>query len=114
MENIPDWEVKNFCQSIFAKFKVEEEQSQSNEKNDYNSTIFGLFSHPEYAYILPWNLRDMSALMIAEQLTLVDAVRFCCLIFLKIFCRELESISSRVLSSLQKKFDLFCFSNKIF
>ena len=72
VKRIPDRELQSQCQNLLAQFQRDEDQLQSSTDRNNNT------SNSDYQqgvdYIAPWNLLAMSSTMVAEQLTIVDAV----------------------------------------
>lgn len=77
IKNMPDRDVQKEGQSLLEELKKEEENTQSNtDKNNNNNKSRNsyLYNEKGFDYVKPWNILDMPSTMIAEQLTIVDAV----------------------------------------
>lgn len=75
MKQIPDRELQHQCQKLLEQFKDEEDADASNvDKNNNFSLGDHLYSQRGFDYVSPWSLLDMPSAVVAEQLTIVDAV----------------------------------------
>ena len=81
LRHFPDRESQKQCNVLLEQFQYDEENNPSNldDNNNYrhqNSSSHYLAHQRGLDYITPCNILEMSSTMIAEQLTIVDAV--CC------------------------------------
>jgi hypothetical protein len=84
LKHIHDTDLQKQGKILLEQLKKDEESLpidvNNNSKNDY------LYHQKGFDYLTPWNILDMSSAMIAEQLTIVDAVNSILNIVFKIFC----------------------------
>ena len=82
LRHFPDRDSKKQCHVLLEQFQYDEENNPSNvdDNNNYrhqNSSSHSLANQRGLDYVTPCNILEMSSTMIAEQLTIVDAV--CCI-----------------------------------
>jgi hypothetical protein len=80
IKHIPDRDLQNQGQTLLEEFKKNEENIQfdldnnNNNSNNNNSKNDYVYNRKGFDYLTPWNLLDISSTIVAEQLTIVDAV----------------------------------------
>ena len=73
---MPERDIQKHGQKLLEEFKKDEETNKLNidNNNNDNSKTSSVYNEKGFDYLAPWNILEMSSTMIAEQLTIVDAV----------------------------------------
>ncbi len=75
INHIPDKDLQKQGQNLLEELENKEENIPSDTDNNNNHSKDGsVYNQKGFDYLTPWNILDMSSTIIAEQLTIVDAV----------------------------------------
>jgi hypothetical protein len=74
IKHIPDRDLQKQGQILLEQLRKDEENMTTNVDNNNNLKNDVLYNQKGFDYITPWNILDMPSTIVAEQLTIVDAV----------------------------------------